>query len=322
MVDGFCLHGKVAEMIGFSYVRYLPARVLHVGVLSFLFGAALTSPRGFAAQPAVQLCVSNTSVSQEQLGQLLSAFSIGDAPLRRSVLARLAEDKNGCRQALESRLLEIQKKPADFLRNTGRNAALTLGLLLDMPTALSILEADLGQGDSAEWLESLRQWDRTAYTALLRKWLVRDANVRRDNMGIAGQDAQFYGLRRIEDIAFDEQTSKRASLLLGLYLRDAASNNITADEFVALNAHYATLRPGVRRIFKGPIAQLVKKSPAVWVRSFRIERSWTQFQLLELMQETGGAEVVRELIWLSENHIDQRMKSRAQSVFNAVTSAH
>lgn len=287
---------------------------------TFMTGALFLSPAR-AAEPEAQLCADGTSISQQSFQNLLSDFFISDKKVRKTMLTSLSQNNNPCRVALEQRLDELLQKPADFVTNTGRNAALTLGLTLEIPTALRIIEAELSQGDSTEWLETLRRWDAGAYTSILRKWLINDAQQRRVAMGLAQLDAQHYGLRQIEELKYDDKASKRTSLVLQLYLRDAAQHALTADEFAALNVHYASLRPGVRKLYKDSFARLVQNAQTGWVQSFRSERSWTQFQLLELMEAAGGAEVVRELLWLSEHHIDKRMKLRAQAVLNHLTSS-
>jgi hypothetical protein len=270
----------------------------------------------FSSEPVKRLCSSKSALSSKDFQSLLSGFSMGDNNFREALVSSMSQKTNPCREALERRLDQLQSKPADFNSNTGRNAALTLGLVLELPLALKILEAELEMGESAEWLETLRLWNQKAYRSTLRKWLVQDAYKRRQEMGFLVQDPQNYGLRQIEEQVFDDSASKRTSLVLQLYLKEGSRLNQTSEEFAALNVHYASLKPGVRRIYKDAFAKLVKKSPATWVQAFRRERSWTQFQLFELMEATGGAEIVRELLWLSENHIDNRMKLRAQSALN------
>lgn len=272
-----------------------------------------------AAEPMKQFCSGEAALSAKDFQSLLADFSIRDHKFREALVLQMSQKTNMCRAALERRLEEIQKKPADFVSNTGRNAALTLGLVLEIPLALKIIEAEMQLGESAEWLDMLRQWNQQAYRSALRRWLVNDAFKRRKELGLSNQDVQNYGLRQIEEFVFKDGASKSTSLILQLYLKDAVKLSSTVEEFTALNVHYASLRPGVRRIFKDSFARLVKKSPAAWVQAFRSERSWTQFQLLELMEAAGGAEIVRELLWLSEHHIDRRMKLRAQLALSTLT---
>jgi hypothetical protein len=279
----------------------------------------LSQNRAFASEAALELCSSKSALSAKDFQSLLSGFSMSDKKFRKALVSRMSQKSSPCRVALEQRLDEIYSKPADFVSNTGRNAALTLGLMLELPLAQRIIEAELEVGDSTEWLEMLRLWNQQAYRSALRNWLVNEAGKRRQQMQLSLQDVQNYGLRQIEEFTFDESASKRTSLVLQLYLKDALGLTHTAQDFTSLNAHYASLRPGVRKLFKDSFAKLVQKSPAAWVQAFRTERSWTQFQLLELMEVAGGAEIVRELLWLSENHIDKRMKLRAQSALNHLT---
>lgn len=261
-------------------------------------------------------CTEQTSVNKDDLQALLAEISMSDLQFRSKLLTLLRDPKNGCRKALETRLSEVKEKPANFISNTGRHAALTLGLLLEIPVALQIVESEAASSGATEWLAMLQQWDEVAYRGLLKKWVVRSSEILRQHTGLLKSGAEAYGKVQIEERNVPAEKTVIAPLVLDLYLKSIAGRAPALDEFSALNIHYASANAGSRQLFRESFTALVKKNSSTWITSFRSERAWTQFQMIDVMAQVGGSEMVKELLWLSQNHIDPRMKSRASQALD------
>jgi hypothetical protein len=135
-------------------------------------------------------------------------------------------------------------------------------------------------------------------------------------------DVQLYGRTSIEGVVPSVEVKGASPLLLNLYLQNAQGKKLGEDEFAALNMHFVAVNAGARRLFLESYAPLVRNQTSQWLASFRAEKVWTQFQLLDLMGEVGGSEMVRELLWLSQNHADAIVKNRASRVLDETLKVH
>jgi hypothetical protein len=301
------------------YWRQKPTVALPVSLFLLGVGAFEIPNTALAVQqPLSQVCATTSRVGDDKLQALLAEASMASPQERNSLLELMRDKNNGCRKALELRLAELKEKPSNFRNNTGRHAALTLGLMLDIPTALQLVEAEAASSGAPEWLSMLAQWDERAYSTLLRGWVLTSAERLRTRMGLPKAMSEMYGKLLIEERPQQGEKSVLTPLVLELYLKNAATKaSVSAEEFAALNIHYAAGNPGSRRLFVGNYVSVLKKHAPLWIPVFREERPWTQFQMVDLMGQVGGSEMIRELLWLSQNHADARMKSRASQALDA-----
>ncbi|MEN9530134.1 MAG: hypothetical protein RI932_2007 [Pseudomonadota bacterium] len=299
---------------------YLSARVFVwagcVAVLgSFCLGRA--SAASAAEKTLVQMCSTTSSIGTEKFQALLSQASMASPQDRNALLEVMRTKNNGCRKELETRLLALKEKPSDFKSNTGRHAALNFGIMLDLPVALQLVEAEAASSGAPEWLSMLAQWDERSYSGLLRGWVMSSAETLRRRMSLPKTTSELYGKSQIEELSHQGEKSVLTPIVLELYLKNVLNSSaISADEFAALNIHYVAGNAGSKRLFADNYAALLNKRAAQWIPVFREERPWTQFQMIELMGRVGGSEMVRELLWLSQNHTDPRMKSRASQALD------
>jgi len=290
----------------------------------FVFGCSFISfafsvfPRenAFALNSIEKKCSGKGNIAGDNLQNILADVSMANLQTRTALLTLMREKDNNCRKAIELRLLEIKEKPANFRNNTGRHAALTLGILLDLPAALQIVESEAAISGAPEWLAMLQQWDEKAYAELLRKWVLVAGEKLRFDLGLQSVDKQSYGKTLIEERLQNGKKNQLAPFVLELYLKNALQRTPSVTEFAAINIHYAAADASSRRLFHDDFASILRKNSVSWVNSFRDERAWTQFQMIELMASIGGSEMVRELLWLSQNHMDERMKSRASQALD------
>ncbi|MBM3382941.1 MAG: hypothetical protein FJY29_10930 [Betaproteobacteria bacterium] len=265
-----------------------------------------------------KICSTTSAVGKERFQDVLAQASMASSQERNLLLETLRDKNNGCRKELEIRLQELKDKPSNFKNNTGRHAALNLGLMLDLPVALQLVEAEAATSGAPEWLSMLSQWDERSYSTLLRSWVLSSAEKLRGRMGLPKATSELYGKSQIEERVQQGEKSVLTPLVLELYLKDVLTKpSVTVDEFAALNIHYAAGNAGSRRLFGENYIVLLKRNAAQWIPVFREERPWTQFQMIDLMGRVGGSEMIRELLWISQNHADTRMKSRASQALDA-----
>ena len=285
---------------------------------SFIGFASSVHPflSAFAANSLEMKCSGKVSIAGDNLQNILAEVSMANLQTRTALITMMREKDNSCRKALEARLVEIKEKPSNFKNNTGRHAALTLGLLLDLPAALQIVESEAAISGAPEWLAMLQQWDEKAYAELLQKWVVAAGDKLRFELGLQSVGKNTYGKTLIEERSQSGKKNQLAPFVLELYLKSALQREPSASEFAAINIHYAAADAASRRLFRENFASILRKNSVSWVNSFRDERAWTQFQMIDLMASIGGSEMVRELLWLSQNHMDERMKSRASQALD------
>lgn len=252
----------------------------------------------------------------EELQALLSESSLADLQVRRGLITLMQKQDNRCRKSLENWLVEMRSQTLEHRTKTGRLAAITLGVLLDMPAAKQLVEAEAASGAGLEWLATLQQWDERAYNDLLRKWVIRSGEQIRRSRGLGQLSAEVYGRNQIQELTQSAAVQPLPPIVFDLFLKSLGLRNADADEISALNAIFVNLNAGARNLYADAYIPVLRRNAVSWVAAFRSESAWTQFQLLELMGRTGGAEMVRELMWLSQNHTDSRMKSRASQVLD------
>ncbi|NBO38036.1 hypothetical protein EBU99_05585 [bacterium] len=278
--------------------------------------AVNAAPRAGAQAALLDRCSGSRSIGMEALQALLAETSVSELQVRQSLLTLMRDPSNGCRKTLEGWLQDIKSKPSSMQNNTGRLAAMTLGLLLDLPVAVEFVEAEAASSGGLEWLATLEHWDRNAYSALLRKWIVKTAEQSRSARALQQPIGQIYGRVVIEEGRGHSESKSLAPMILNLYLKNIARTKPSAEEFFALNIHFAAANAGARQIFQESYVELLRANAVAWMTTFRSENAWTQFQLIDLMGRVGGSEMVKELLWLSQNHMDTRIKSRASQVLD------
>ncbi|NBW81084.1 hypothetical protein EBR21_04950, partial [bacterium] len=221
------------------------------------------------------------------------------------------------RKTLEAWLGDLKGKAVDARANTGRLAAVTLGVLLDLPAAKAFVGSEAASGGGLEWLATLQQWDEKAFAELLQKWVIRSGDDIRKQRGLAIFTRETYGKQMIAEATGSASLQAvPPPVVFDQYLKQLEKHPPGSEELNALNAIYVNLNSGARRLYSKEYISILRKNSVAWVNAFRIESAWVQFQLLELMGRTGGAEMVRELMWLSQNHQDPRVKSRASQALD------
>ena len=282
------------------------------------FAAAKAAEKAEADSKMVQRCQpGGARPSAEELQAMLGENSLSEVGARHKLIAVMQKSESPCRKALEAWLGDLKGKPVDARSNTGRLAAVTLGVLLELPAAKTFIGSEAASGGGLEWLATLQQWDEKAFDELLQKWVVRSGDDIRKQRGLPIFTREVYCKQLIAE-AFGSASLQAVppAVVFDQYLKQLAKRSPGAEELNALNAIFVNLNSGARGLYAKEYVSILRRNPVVWVNAFRTESAWVQFQLLELMGRTGGAEMVRELMWLSQNHIDPRIKSRASQALD------
>lgn len=293
----------------------------HIILLPFNVAHASSEKQTFEPLYVRQCSNGSGRLKSDDLQALLAESSLAETQVREGLLAVMRQTDNRCRKSLENWLTEIKDKPMDHRTNTGRLAAVTLGVLLDLPVAKQWIESEAASGGGLEWLATLRQWDEKAYSELLKKWVMSGGEQIRRARGLVKLTPDTYGKNQIEDLSSAQSVQMLSPLVFDLFLKSLAQRPPTTDELAALNVIFVNLNAGARELYARSFVPVLRRNAVVWMQVFRTESAWTQFQLLDLMGRVGGAEMVRELMWISQNHADVRMKSRAsQALDDAIKS--
>jgi hypothetical protein len=281
-------------------------------------GVLSPSPAAHAGEKStVSACATGRGLlKSDELQSLLAEQSLADTAMRQQLVSLMQKPDNRCRKSLEKWLTEIREKPAAFETNTGRLAAVTLGVLLDLPVARQFVESEAASGGGLEWLATLRQWDEKAYHSLLSQWVLRGAAAIRRERGLPLLTAELYGKNPISDVSASSTATGFSPVVFDLFLKSLAERKPAKEELSALNVIFINFNAGARKLYSDSFATVLRKNVVNWMSEFRMESAWAQFQLIELMGQTGGAEMVRELMWISQNHSDVRMKSRAAQILD------
>ncbi len=190
-----------------------------------------------------------------------------------------------------------------------------------------VLERDAFADCSADVLAVLEKVDAARHSASLTKWAHETAGQIRSSLGATLGDESQYGLNSIPDSGTGKQMSRVAApLFLERYLSllVESKEKLTAERLEDLNAIYAGTPASHRNTFLPMLTQLLSANSAAWITSFRKENVVLQARLFPLFEAVGGAEVVKELLWLSVNHADTRIRALAERTLDAVLgkSAH
>lgn len=253
----------------------------------------------------------------------LSHVYLKDQETRISLIQNIRQHQlPGCSQAFEDYLGQFLEYKNQDKKSLGFENYLMIALSAEIPIAKRLIENQINRGKLLEWLDVFQQSDKEAYFRTLSQWVSRVAELLRQLDNSPLQDLSKYGHSQKEglDLKTPEAIAIWNPILIDRYLHEIQSEerHLTQEQFSALNVIFAASNQSYRDIFLIPMTKTVDLSIENWVKSFREEPVWIQFRLLALMGRVGGGMVKRELIWLSKNHENFKIRSLAQSTLNKV----
>ncbi len=245
---------------------------------------------------------------------------------RRIKLVELMNSKHatGCREALSDYLKEIIKDDSNLEGRRGFEAYLALAFTVHLPEATELIEKEIDKGKLVDWIDVVQNSDKEAYFSALSHWVQKVAVLIRQITHGEAVDEKLYG--RIsgneQEILTPEAIPIWNAIIVHKYMAEVMSRRmkLTKNEFAYLNILYAASNQSYREIFLKEMSSIVELSDVNWVTDFREEPTWVQFRLFPIMAKTRGGVVKRELIWLSNNHQEFRIRALAQSTLEKVNA--
>lgn len=270
---------------------------LIIGCSFFFVGAAM------AASPVTKICESggsHSSVRRKMADQL-----IPDAELRPELNQLFASgQKNKCSLAVSDYMDFLLKDYQKASMEKGKSSFVLLGLLGKMPSASLVLSKEIEEGKvQLEWLQTLQETNGQLFFESLEKYFSKIATqLREEEFDLEKRNAYF-------PIIFDK------------YLTDAvAAKKVPAtQELRDLDAIYGGLSGNSRGLIEKKLAEYIQPADQEWVKVTRGEPTKIQLRLFSLYPLVGGAEVVKELMWLSQHHFDGKVRVIAGKTFEDMT---
>lgn len=255
-----------------------------------------------------------------------------DRTLRRAIVGVLQEgaDPRGstiCRQVISEHLDELattgQLPESDELKRKLREKRpfLFTALSAGFSRAVELMAEHLARDPNGEWLIALRSMDPDAYASTVQEVARRLADRLRIKFELPLQKAELYGRTR-QNVFVEKSVRFKNPLIIHSFVSEWIERDQSPqpDDWSVMNVLYATMVQQNRTMVGQLLTNLIRKNDRLWIESLRREPVWVQYRLLSLAQEAGGAEVVRELMWITESHADEQMRLLASSMLDAVLS--
>jgi hypothetical protein len=208
-----------------------------------------------------------------------------------------------------------------------------LAVVTGMPEGAELLGKLLMADNSGDWLVSLRSFDADVYAQILESVALKVATKLRKDLDLGLVDPSMYGQIK-SNVFVEKRVRYNNPLLIHSYLASLVERDVRSthkdqsgekrrkfpDESVwsSLNILYSTMGIQDKTNATSLLVNFVKAHDSDWIASFRKEPVWVQFRLLSIAKSVGGSEIVRELMWLSENSIDDQIKTLASSVLDEI----
>lgn len=320
-------------MRSIDYSRRVTHRVMHLVRSSAALGAFASyslhasPPTSAVAAKTAPFDVAKACGSNPRLGTLVKdVFPNPEA--RNSVAAALASGSAagaGCARALDEGLAEIASgKPSDLVKEN------KVGLLLlaaearrnGLSKALAVTIATEQQ--KTEWFGALLDANRTEGRRALRLWFSQTATGLRETQKLAPVASDLYGKAASSPLSQGLDDVKLTNpLLFARYLGElkAAGFDDGEREMADFALVYALQDAASRRLYADSVASLVSRNEGLFLSAFRKEHPLVQFRLVPLMANAKTPAFVRELLWISNNHADVRVRSLASGALDAAVES-
>lgn len=192
---------------------------------------------------------------------------------------------------------------SDFL--PVRNLLLEVSANGNIENAQFFLESEISAGRGEDYLDILKNSNVERYTNALRKWTYETSK------GMS---------KKTEQVGMP--TRVLSPLYLERFLRLFANGGkiLNGADCSALNTIFIGAPSGDRELFLPLLGKAIRNSATVWLKSFRSESTTSQFRLFPIFEAAGGPDVVAELMSISQDHADARMRALAERSLNKILS--
>jgi hypothetical protein len=232
-----------------------------------------------------------------------------------------------CREVVNAQLEQLASIGPDEdadKRKTKLNAIrpfLFTALSAGMPRAIDLMAEHLARDPSGEWLIALRSMDADVYSRTVQDVARKLAARLRTEFELPLQDASLYGRTR-QNVFVEKTVRFKNPLVIHSFVSEwiDRGQSPSLDDWSVMNILYATMVQQDRTMVSQLLTSLIRSNDRQWIESLRREPVWVQYRLLNLARDAGGAEVVRELMWITEAHADEHMRLLAASSLDALVS--
>lgn len=264
------------------------------------------------------VCGKSSSLSAEKARERMQKELMGDSTRNAALVEALRKgEAPRCKTALEDLTKQMLEKKEETEAMQGRMTFVSLALAAGIPDATRVVEQEMERGEPEAWLDLLRRNSVNTYNAVLTKWVASLAQKIRETQQTSQTSPALYGSSTSQENA-RPLVQLSSPILVHRYLVEAETNKrkLSTEELSNLNAIFAGATPAYRGTFSSPLKTVLSRQSAEWIQTFRKEPVWVQIRLFSLMSDMRGPEVTRELMWLSTNHKDMRVRALANSALD------
>lgn len=275
-------------------------------MLTLIALAALTSPLPkFCADPKLPIQKIHEKIVDEVLP---------NNEARVSLIENL-KHKNGkrCFDALNTYIENLDSGAEKNITGKGHLGLILLALQSDIPKTSSVVQKEILTGNGEDFLETLKNTNIDQYLSAISQWVQTAAKEIRQVQKESEQKN-----RQVE--SSPELTRIFSPLILDRYLNAVMERKIELSEqdFSDLNIIFASGTGAYRKIFLPLIHNALDLHLSSWVAVFRKEPVWIQVRLFSLIESFTDPVIVKELLWLSQNHPDLRIRTLADQSLDVV----
>lgn len=222
----------------------------------------------------------------------------------------------GCETAL-SDYINKSLSSQNYEPKPGEQAFLSMALMAKIPAAYKVIEKEIDKGLLSSWIDKLKETNENAYYDALQSWISKVAQEVRTLSKDTNLDDSNYGKLTKENNELKSPNAVRiwTPILMNRYLTETIQKQkkLHQNEFSHLNIIYAASTSSYKEIFGEQISKIISYNSKEWVLSFRKERPWIQFRLFPLLQQSNDGNITREIIWISNNHENKKLRELALS---------
>jgi hypothetical protein len=235
----------------------------------------------------------------------------------------------GCYQTVDEALTQLEnsdaKRTPEVLKKN------KIGFLLfasdaNMPRLTEVfVQAMHKESERATWWDALSQSNPEKARVVLSAWFAQTAQGARRQQGLKeipeslyGKAATAPGAQGLVDIHLVEP------LLFSRYLNEHLQNPknwSTPSQEADLLLVFALQSGSVRRLHAETMAKILAARPFSFLVSFRKQHPLVQFRLLPVLADARQPVFRREVLWIADHHVDERMRGLAKGLSVPVLEA-
>lgn len=264
----------------------------------------------------------DTKLSEAAVESHLLQNVLQSEQTRSEVVADILGGKSlRCLRVLQNFIASVEKKKERAEFASVHLLMLEVASSAEVSGAIAQLERESFAQKSSAALSVLHRVSPVRFRAGLAGWVKKIAESTRVTHGLQILDERLYGKNALPQTEVNFDFSRvDAPIFLERYLSYLVETKtkLGSEQLSDLNVIFAAASTSDRKTFSLLLTQALGTDVSLWLTSFRKEPVQLQARLFPLFEDLGGAEIVRELMWLSQNHADLRMRGLANRSLDRV----